>query len=623
MRVIMLMYDSLNRHLLEPYGARWTKTPNFLRLANHTVQFEQNYAGSLPCMPARRELHTGRYNFLHRSWGPIEPYDDSMPEILKNAGVITHLISDHTHYWEDGGATYHNRYSSWENVRGQEGDMWKVTPESFRKEKNIQNGDGKYFAMSGNLQHQDAINRTFYTEEEEMPLARTFAAGLDFLKRNHEEDNWFLQIECFDPHEPFFAAEKYRKLYEDSYTGKTCDWPPYHQVTEDDETKEHLKKQYAALLSMCDSYLGILLDAMDDYDMWKDTMLIVNTDHGYLLGEHGWWSKGCMPWYEELVHTPLFIHVPKFSKKDGTKCEKLTQTIDLPATILDYFGIQRPKDMQGKSVLSMFENGKPIREYALFGVHGGHVNICDGRYVYMKAPVDHENQPLYEYTLMPMHMRSLFGKGELEKAELVPPFSFTKNCPVLKIPKKNGVADTDFADLLMGSGNREKARYIDNNSLTDAANFGDLLFDLREDPEELKPLDNPEEELRMAGLLIRAMRENEAPKEQFLRLGLPEDRAVTNEDIKRLHEMRESDFTPPVASEAVWTKSAVQTFGALMRFIPSEKKKDAARKLEQKIREKKWKSVTYDEILSMIPLVIEKEFQDMVFYFVSLSGRTS
>ena len=622
MRVIMLMYDSLNRHYLEPYGATQVKTPNFQRLAKHSVQFEKNYAGSLPCMPARRELHTGRYNFLHRSWGPIEPYDDSMPEILKNMGIITHLISDHTHYWEDGGATYHGRYSSWENIRGQEGDMWKVTPASFRKEKNIQNNDGKYFLMSGKLQHQDSINRTFYTKEEEMPLARTFSAGLDFLEKNHREDNWFLQIECFDPHEPFFAAERYYKLYDDNYTGNVFDWPPYHQVTEDDKTKEHLKKQYAALLSMCDSYLGTLLDAMDRYDMWKDTMLIVNTDHGYLLGEHGWWSKGCMPWYEELVHTPLFIHIPELSEADGSRCDDLTQTIDLPATILDYFGIEKPKDMQGHSILSLIKTKESIRDYALFGVHGGHINICDGRYVYMKAPTSHKNQPLYEYTLMPMHMRSLFGKEELEKASIAPPFSFTKNCPVLKIPKEGGISGTDFADLLTGSGNRERAQHIDNNSLTDAANFGDLLFDLEADPNEAAPIENVKEELRMARLLIRAMVENDAPEEQFVRLGLPVGREVTEEDIKQLHKIREKAFTPPVVPEYIWEKSAVQTFHALMQFVPQGKKEEASVKLEREIRENNQQPVTYDEILSMIPLVIEKDFQNMVYYFVSLSGRT-
>ena len=52
-------------------------------------------------MPARRELHTGRYNFMHRCWGPIEPFDESMPQILKENGIHSHLVSDHAHYWEE------------------------------------------------------------------------------------------------------------------------------------------------------------------------------------------------------------------------------------------------------------------------------------------------------------------------------------------------------------------------------------------------------------------------------------------------------------------------------------------------------------------------------------------
>ncbi len=119
MKAIMVMFDSLNRKFLPPYGCDFVYAPNFQRLAEHTVTFDTCYVGSLPCMPARRELHSGRYNFMHRAWGPVEPFDDSMPELLKKAGIHTHLVSDHTHYWEDGGATYHTRYSTWENVRGQ------------------------------------------------------------------------------------------------------------------------------------------------------------------------------------------------------------------------------------------------------------------------------------------------------------------------------------------------------------------------------------------------------------------------------------------------------------------------------------------------------------------------
>ena len=113
MKAILVFYDSLNKRFLPPYEPECgTVGSGFQRLAKHSLRFDNSYVGSMPCIPARRELHTGRYNFLHREWGPLEPFDDSMPQILRESGIYCHLISDHLHYWEDGGATYHNRYSS-------------------------------------------------------------------------------------------------------------------------------------------------------------------------------------------------------------------------------------------------------------------------------------------------------------------------------------------------------------------------------------------------------------------------------------------------------------------------------------------------------------------------------
>ena len=93
--------------MLGPYGGTRVPTPNFDRLAKRSVTFDKHYVGSLPCMPARRDILTGRLNFLHRSWGPLEPFDNAFPELLHQAGIYSHLITDHFHYWEDGGATYH------------------------------------------------------------------------------------------------------------------------------------------------------------------------------------------------------------------------------------------------------------------------------------------------------------------------------------------------------------------------------------------------------------------------------------------------------------------------------------------------------------------------------------
>ena len=114
MRAIMLMYDTLTRNYLPNYGCDFTIMPNFERLGTKSVTYDEFYGGSMPCMPARRELHTGKYNFLNRGWGPLEPFDNSAITALKKHGIYTHLVTDHSHYFEDGGCTYHGRYNTWE-----------------------------------------------------------------------------------------------------------------------------------------------------------------------------------------------------------------------------------------------------------------------------------------------------------------------------------------------------------------------------------------------------------------------------------------------------------------------------------------------------------------------------
>jgi arylsulfatase A-like enzyme len=494
MKCIMVMFDSLNRRMLPSYGCDWTHAPNFARLAHRTVQFQNVYVCSMPCMPARREMHTGRPNFLHRSWGPLEPFDDSMPELLKKAGIYSHLITDHYHYFEDGGATYHNRFTTWEFFRGQEGDPWigqvkrPIIPD-------VVNARRDFYGQ------QDAINRSFMKSEADMPQAKTFAAGLDFIRRNRDEDKWYLQIETFDPHEPFFADQKYKDLYAKHYDshrasgGRPFDWPPYAPVKETSAEVEHCRHEYAALLSMCDAHLGQVMNLMDDLDLWKDTMLIVCTDHGFLLGEHECWAKMWMPFYQEVSHTPLFIWDPRSGKR-GEKRESLVQTIDFAPTVLEFFGVERPKDMLGKPLVDVVASDKPVREAGIFGLHGAQVNVTDGRYVYMRAPVRDDSEPLFDYTVMPTRMRGPFPVEHLTQTELVDGFSFMKGCRVLKIAsnKKRGGEHAD--------------------------RFQNLLYDLKSDPGQVNPIRDAAVEERMIGHLVRLMKECDAPAEQYERLGL-------------------------------------------------------------------------------------------------------
>ena len=486
-RAVMLMFDSLNRRMLSPYGCDWVHTPNFRRLAERCVTFDGAYVGSMPCMPARRELHTGRYNFLHRSWGPLEPFDDSMPELLGRQGVHTHLISDHYHYWEEGGCTYHTRYGSWESIRGQEGDPWKChLPDIPIPRSHPSNRDGSKW------QRQDWVNRHYMKREEDQPQPRTFRLAEEFLRTNAGSDNWFLHVETFDPHEPYFSPERFKALYPHAYDGPHFDWPDYRRVTEDPAMVAHLRYESAALHSMCDHYLGRFLDTMDALDLWKDTLLIVNTDHGFLLGEHGWWAKCAMPFYDEVAHTPLFIHDPSGAAA-GQRRASLVQTIDLAPTVLEYFGVARPADMQGVPLRETVARDTPVREAGLFGLFGGHVNCTDGRYVYMRAPVRPENTPLHEYTLMPTHMRHTFGVNELQDIQLSEPLPFTKGCRTMKI----------------AGGTWGKPH-----------EFGTLLFDLASDPGQEHPIRDAAVEARMTRLLVASMKANQAPVEQYERLGL-------------------------------------------------------------------------------------------------------
>ncbi len=339
---------------------------------------------------------------------------------------------------------------------------------------------------------QDWVNRQYITEEKDFPQAKTFKAGLDFLDTNASADNWFLTIETFDPHEPYFSPEKYKQLYPHEYDGPLFDWPPYRRVQETPEQVRHLRFESAALHSMCDAYLGKILDKMDELDLWRDTLLIVNTDHGFLLGEHEWWGKCCQPFYNEVANTPLFIWDPRCGKQ-GERRSALVQTIDLAPTLYDYFGIEIPDDVEGKPLAETIENDSPVREFGLFGIFGGHVNCTDGRYVYMRAPSNADNKPLFEYTLMPAHMRFPFLMEELQDIQLAEPFSFTKGCRTMKIE-----------GYVWGLWTQTET----------------MLFDLKTDPNQENPIQDEEVERRMIVGMIELMKRNDAPKEQYQRLGL-------------------------------------------------------------------------------------------------------
>ncbi len=379
-------------------------TPNFDRLATRTKVYDKHYVGSLPCMPARRDLLTGRLTFLHRSWGPLEPFDNAFPELLKGKGVHTHLVTDHFHYWEDGGATYHNRYSTYEFVRGQEGDPWKamVQPpwerlrEKYHAAQFSTDPAQQVRAHTWSIASSSARRRTFprcsasRTASSSSTATGTRTTGCCRSRRSIRTSR-------------SMRPERFKEPFKTGWNGPIRDWPRYGRVDELPEAKANeLRANYYAIVSLCDFLLGQLLDDFDTHDMWKDTALVVTTDHGFLLGEHDFWAKNRMNMYEEIAHIPLFIHDPR--RPGAGRVDRLTQSIDIAPTFLDLYA-DHTAATDRRPVAAASRND---RDAMIFGYFGGAVNVTDGRYTYHRFPADLPKQEIYQYTVMPTHLNRPF-----------------------------------------------------------------------------------------------------------------------------------------------------------------------------------------------------------------------
>jgi arylsulfatase A-like enzyme len=371
-------------------------------------------------------------------------------------------------------------------MRGQEGDPWKPRLDAA-------------FAVPPHTHTQhapDRIRQDFANRQHQpQPQIRTFDAGLEFINHHHATDNWFLQIETFDPHEPFFATEEWRQKFSPDYDGPVTDWPNYGALDEMGEQAQHLpqwRREYAALVAMCDHSLGRVLDEMDRHNLWQDTLLIVGTDHGFFLGEHGYVAKNLSPVWDEVAHTPLFIWDPRSGVRDEQR-HALAQIIDWGPTLLDFFGVAPTADMTGRSLRGVLEDDTPVREAALFGYTGHYLNVTDGRHVYMRANDPAYDGPLWDYTLDPAHMNRRYALEKLRSAEPTAPLSFSKGVPVMR-----------YATTPM--------HHITNR-------WGTLLYDLVNDPGQKTPLQDTALETTMTTHARRLMAEIDAPPEQYTRLG--------------------------------------------------------------------------------------------------------
>ena len=510
MRAIVLMLDSVNRRFLKCYGSEEPAiTPNIDRLAERGVVFDNHWVGSSPCMPARRDMFTGRLSFLECPWGGIQPCDDTLLRVLRHHKIFSHMETDHFHYEEMGGEDYMNQFTSWHMNRGTEHDSINLRPCKTGIPDIGHARSPKEDWLGIYSRCYQATKDKYQGKKENYSTARTFDRAAAWLEDSREADQFLLWTEGFDPHEPFDVPKEFLDLY-----SNCCDfdenffWPPYDVTVGYTEAQiTQITYRYKALLTMSDYYIGKILDVMDKYDMWKDTAVIFTTDHGYLLGEHGYFAKNYVPDYNELMHIPMIICHP--DHKPG-RIGAITQNIDLLPTVMEVYGISEDElanKIHGKSVIPLMDGRREKnRDYALYGQFGKNVNINDGHYVYMRAPGTEENQPLNIYTSMPYILGESIGLDMMKKESF-------KNIDCARLP---------WTDYPMLKFSARDVKCDTTQGFNDRFPYcgESMLFDIQEDYAQEHPILDEVLEQKFCRLLKNEMGKLDAPPEQYERLGL-------------------------------------------------------------------------------------------------------
>lgn len=417
MNLLFISLDSLRRDVLEPYVDQPTvfdyeiETDNLDRFADRATVFEDHYAGSLPCMPARREWLTGTKEFLWRPWGPIESFDEPVAKLARDEGILSKLITDHFHYFQHGSHGYYEDFNGFDFVRGNEYDAWRTAPKQFADDE-IDPFLDRHTDPPGSVQY---LNRTAYLRnsaefdtEADYFTPKVFSRAVTWLRDNQDWDDWFCYIDNFDVHEPFDVPEPYASMYtnEDPDDPDLPLWPYYGPVDGgqselSDRELSFIRSQFAGSVTMVDRWLGRLFDELDEAGLWNETIVVVTSDHGFALGDHGYVGKNEFLPYNVIAQTPLLVWHPE---AQVDRVSALTTAVDLYATFLDGLGVEDASRRHSRSLEPLMTGERAHhRDYVLYGYWGTSLNVTDGEYTYHCPPDPESGTECYSMEMINPH----------------------------------------------------------------------------------------------------------------------------------------------------------------------------------------------------------------------------
>ena len=385
---IVIMFDTLSAKYLGCYGNTWIKTPNMDRLAKEGVLFENWYTEGLPTVPCRRAMLTGRYTLPKAGWVPLSMEDTTIADLCWGKPIDTGIVLDCPMFrlpkfgytrgfdkvWFLHGHEADEHYYEGDELIHMDVDDY--FDETSGKKYCARSGEEAYAAikkMSASLLSEIQYWKT----PEDRYVAKTVKKAIEYLKQVDRNKQFFLWIDSFDPHEPWLPPSTYMRQpcpYDPDYKGKD-EFMPLPDLSAEIYTEaqlHHIRMMYAELVTLCDTWLGHLMDAIHDLGLESSTMLMMVSDHGSPQGS-GEWGHGlmrkCRPWpYEELAHAPAIIRCP--GVKRGQRIKAFAQSCDVAPTVLDWLGVGVHPDMQGKSLLPLMRGEvDKVRDFAIAGYY--------------------------------------------------------------------------------------------------------------------------------------------------------------------------------------------------------------------------------------------------------------
>jgi arylsulfatase A-like enzyme len=375
MNVIVICLDTLRWDALGIYNPDWVQTPEIDAFAARAARFDAAYCGSFPTVPMRVDAYTGQVNWPRYGWKGIDAEQPKLPLLMREAGYHTGLILD---TGNNIGAGLHVYYDEYHWIKKEVADGMRPEDVIFPvpRENLRQNGVGYV---------RDMVETSHFRHERDWFVARTMQRASDWLE-DHARRPFFLWVDTFEIHENWNPPAHYVQLYSKDYHGLDYSFPNYgYTDIYQPHELQRLRARYAGEVTLTDRWVGQLLRHIELLGLFENTLVILISDHGMYIGEHGRTGKHTVnpqdPWpiYDTVGRIPLLVWTPFAAPRT---INALCQPADILPTILDTCGIECPPTI-GKSWVPLLRGTSDEGHEAIYTTY--HSAFGPGRIAYLKS----------------------------------------------------------------------------------------------------------------------------------------------------------------------------------------------------------------------------------------------